>query len=60
VQEALRGRGDLDLVLLPGESINDDGLFMDGMSAELLAVALPVELRFSRDFADALETGVAA
>jgi putative radical SAM enzyme (TIGR03279 family) len=60
VQEALRGRGDLDLVLLPGESINDDGLFMDGMSAELLAAALPVELRFSRDFADALETGVAA
>jgi putative radical SAM enzyme (TIGR03279 family) len=60
VQEALRGRGDLDLALLPGESVNDDGLFIDGMSAELLAVASPVEIRFSKDFADALEMGVAA
>jgi putative radical SAM enzyme (TIGR03279 family) len=60
VQEALRGRGDLDLALLPGESLNDDGLFIDGMSAELLAAASPVEIRFSKDFADALEIGVAA
>jgi putative radical SAM enzyme (TIGR03279 family) len=60
VQEALRGRGDLDLALLPGESVNDDGLFIDGMSAELLAAAVPVEIRFSKDFADALEMGVAA
>jgi putative radical SAM enzyme (TIGR03279 family) len=60
VQKALRGRGDLDLALLPGESVNDDGLFIDGMSAELLAAASPVEIRFSKDFADALETGVAA
>ena len=60
IQEALRGRRDLDLALLPAESINDDGLFIDGMSAELLAAASSVEIRFSRDFADALETGVAA
>ena len=60
VQEALRGRSDLDLALLPGESVNDDGLFIDGMSAELLAAASPVEIRFSKDFADALERGVAA
>jgi hypothetical protein len=60
VQEALRARGDLDLALLPGESVNDDGLFIDGMSAELLAAASPVEIRFSQDFADALEMGVAA
>lgn len=55
VQETLRGRADLDLALLPGECVNDDGLFMDGMSAELLAAASPVEIRFSKDFADALE-----
>jgi putative radical SAM enzyme (TIGR03279 family) len=60
VREALRGRGDLDLALLPGECVNDDGLFMDGMSAELLASVAPVEIRFSQDFADALEPGVAA
>ena len=40
VQEALRGRGDLDLALLPGECVNDDGLFMDGMSADLLAAGV--------------------
>jgi putative radical SAM enzyme (TIGR03279 family) len=60
VQEALSGRRDLDLALLPGESVNDDGLFIDGMSAELLAAVSPVEIRFSKDFADALEMGVAA
>src|SRR5688572_28930232 len=60
IQEALRGRGDLDLALLPGECVNDDGLFMDGMTADLLAAASPVEIRFSKDFADALEMGVAA
>ena len=60
VQEALRGRSDLDLALLPGESVNDDGLFIDGMSAELLAAASPVEIRFSKDFTDALEMGVTA
>ena len=60
IQEALRGRGDLDLALLPGESVNDEGVFMDGMTAELLAAATPVEIRFSKDFADALELGAAA
>jgi hypothetical protein len=46
-------------VLLPGESVNDDGLFIDGMSAETLAAATPVEIRFSKDFADALEAAAA-
>ena len=36
LQQALRGRGDLDLALLPSESVNDDGLFIDGMSLDLL------------------------
>ena len=60
MQRALRGRTDLDLVLLPAESINDEGLFMDSMSAELLAATVPVEIRFSKDFADALRLPVAA
>jgi putative radical SAM enzyme (TIGR03279 family) len=60
VQAALQARADLDLALLPGESVNDDGLFIDGMSAELLAAASPMAIRFSKDFADALELGAAA
>jgi putative radical SAM enzyme (TIGR03279 family) len=55
MQEALRRRRDLDLVLLPAESVNDDGLFIDNMSFELLAAAVPTEVRLSRDFGDALQ-----
>jgi putative radical SAM enzyme (TIGR03279 family) len=60
VQQALLGRRDLDLVLIPGESINDDGLFIDSLSLELLQATSPVEIRPSRDFADALLQPVAA
>ena len=60
VQQALRGRRDLDLALLPGECINDDGLFMDGMQAELLAASVPMDIRFSRNFVDALGASVPA
>jgi putative radical SAM enzyme (TIGR03279 family) len=54
VQESVRGRRDLDLVLLPGESVNDNGLLMDSMDIELLAASVPMELRLSRNFVDAL------
>jgi putative radical SAM enzyme (TIGR03279 family) len=60
MQAALQGRRDLDLVLLPGESVNDDGLFIDSMSLELLAATVPAEIRLSKDFADALELPAAA
>lgn len=60
LQQALAGRRDLDLALLPGESVNDDGLFMDSMSLGVLAAAVPMELRLSRDFIDALHEPVAA
>jgi putative radical SAM enzyme (TIGR03279 family) len=60
MQQALRVRPDLDLVLLPGESVNDDGLFIDSMSLDLLGAAVPVEIRLSKDFADALREPVAA
>jgi putative radical SAM enzyme (TIGR03279 family) len=59
-QRALKGRTDLDLVLLPAESINDDGLFMDSMTVELLGASVPMELRFSKTFTDALLEPVAA
>ena len=57
---ALRERGDLDLALLPAESVNDDGLFMDDLDAHVLQSQLPVEIRFSHHFTDALGTPVAA
>jgi putative radical SAM enzyme (TIGR03279 family) len=60
MQQALRGRGDLDLALIPGESVNDDGLFIDDMSLSLLSAAVPVEVRLSKDFTDALREPVAA
>jgi putative radical SAM enzyme (TIGR03279 family) len=60
LQSALKGRRDLDLVLLPGECVNDDGLFIDSMSFDLLASAIPVEIRLSKDFTDALHEQVAA
>jgi putative radical SAM enzyme (TIGR03279 family) len=60
IQQALRGRGDLDLALLPGESVNDDGLFIDSMSLNLLEASVPVEVRPSKNFADSLGEPVAA
>ena len=60
LQQALAGRRDLDLALLPGEAINDDGLFMDNMSLDLLSAGVPMELRLSKDFIDALHVPAAA
>ena len=60
MQQTLAARRDLDLALLPGEAINDDGLFMDDMSLALLAATVPMELRLSKDFIDVLHEPVAA
>jgi putative radical SAM enzyme (TIGR03279 family) len=51
---ALKDRHDLDLALLPAESVNDDLLFMDDVEAHDLAAQLPMALKLSYDFADAL------
>jgi putative radical SAM enzyme (TIGR03279 family) len=60
LQHALAGRRDLDLALLPGEALNDDGLFMDSMHLELLAASVPMPIRPSKNFVDALEEPAAA
>jgi putative radical SAM enzyme (TIGR03279 family) len=60
MQQALRGRRDFDLALLPGESVNDDGFFIDNMSFDLLLESVPVEVRLSKDFTDVLQVPVAA
>ena len=54
ILQALKDRRDLDLVLLPAESVNDDLLFMDSLEAHDLAAQLPMPVRLSYDFADAL------
>jgi len=51
---ALEHRRDLDLALLPAESVNDNLLFMDDMSLEELAGQVPMPVRLSYDFADIL------
>jgi putative radical SAM enzyme (TIGR03279 family) len=61
IERALAARRDLDLALLPAEAVNDDLLFMDDVAAPALAERLPMPIRLSYDFADALvEAGVAA
>jgi len=61
IEEALRERTDLDFALLPAEAVNDDLVFMDDVEAHALANRVPMPVRFSYDFADALvEQGVAA
>lgn len=54
IEAALRHRADLDLALLPAEAVNDDLLFMDDVEAHDLASRLPMPIRLSHDFADAL------
>jgi putative radical SAM enzyme (TIGR03279 family) len=52
--QALEGRTDLDLALLPAEAVNDSLVFMDDLDAHALADKLPMPIRLSYDFADAL------
>jgi putative radical SAM enzyme (TIGR03279 family) len=56
LRAALVGRRDLDLALLPAEAVNDDLLFIDDLSADALAAELPMPVRLSYDFVDALGT----
>ena len=58
--EALSGRRDLDLVLIPGEALNDHGRFMDDLTLDQLQAAVPAEIRPSKTFVDALEASFAA
>jgi putative radical SAM enzyme (TIGR03279 family) len=60
VQQALSAQSGMSLVLLPGECVNDEGLFIDGMSLQRLRASIEPELRTSKDFADALAEPVAA
>jgi NifB/MoaA-like Fe-S oxidoreductase len=52
---ALREERAADLALLPGEALNDDQLFIDGMPLDELRQSVPMPVRCSRNFADALD-----
>lgn len=59
-QAALAGRSDLDLALIPGEAVNDAGLFIDDMSVAELAASVPVPVLVSKTFLDVLPEPAAA
>ncbi len=52
---ALAGRTDLDLALLPGEALNDDHLFIDNLPLTELLATVPMPIRLSKYFVDALD-----
>jgi hypothetical protein len=54
IARVLAGRADLDLVLIPAESINEDGLFLDDARFVDVREALPMPVYPSYDFADVL------
>jgi putative radical SAM enzyme (TIGR03279 family) len=60
IQGAIAALEGVDLVLLPGESVNDDGKFIDSLPMADLALAAPMPIRLSKNFIDALEEPLAA
>jgi putative radical SAM enzyme (TIGR03279 family) len=50
----------IDLALLPGEAVNDDGLFIDSISVAAVAADAPMPIRISKTFVDALTEPLAA
>lgn len=54
IRRALAGRVDLDLALIPAESINEDGLFLDDAPLASVRADVPVPLFPSYDFLDVL------
>jgi NifB/MoaA-like Fe-S oxidoreductase len=54
LRRVLDGRTELDLALIPAETINDDGLFLDDLSFAALREELSIPLVPSYDFLDVL------
>ena len=54
LRRALAGRHDLDLALIPAETINDAGLFLDDERFITVREALPMPVYPSYDFIDVL------
>lgn len=56
IRAALADRHDLDIALIPAESINEDGLFLDDVQFIALREELPMPVYPSYDFIDVLES----
>ena len=54
IRRALDGRDDLDLALIPAETINDGGLFLDDERFVVVRESLPMPVYPSYDFIDVL------
>jgi NifB/MoaA-like Fe-S oxidoreductase len=54
IRRALASRHDLDMALIPAETINDDGLFLDDERFIMLREELPMPVYPSYDFVDVL------
>jgi putative radical SAM enzyme (TIGR03279 family) len=54
IRRALDGRVDLDLALIPAETINDNGLFLDDERFIAVRESLPIPVYPSYDFIDVL------
>lgn len=63
IMGALNGRHDLDIALIPAETINEDSVFLDDFTLDAVRAALPMPVFPSYDFIDVLASeaaGVAA
>ena len=55
---ALGDRHDLDIALIPAETINEDQIFLDDFTLEAVRESLPMPIFPSYDFIDVLESEV--
>jgi len=55
ITRSLGGRHDLDLALIPAETINEDGIFLDDVSFVAVRESLPMPVYPSYDFIDVLQ-----
>lgn len=54
IRDALAARADLDFALIPAETINESGVFLDDVVFEALRLELPIPVYPSYDFIDVL------
>ncbi len=60
IRKALESRSDLDFALIPAETINESGVFLDDVVFETLRSELPIPVYPSYDFIDVLAAGSCA